>query len=244
MKFRKALVLVTAVISIASGAVRAGGIPVIDASNLTQALAQVKALGEQLTTLQEQLDTLKGQYQTITNMYNEARGITQHATMIGNSVEDLHSMFPNTVSYDISDLLNGPLSSVATGLRKAKEMFSFDILQGEEGAHLPSLDLYKQRGDVTYAYMSAAQESYNALAERRPTLENFVTAASTANTMKAVLDLNTRISAEMLLMLNDIGMIQSLTLMANMEQANLDYNETGLALYRPAVATQSEDSTE
>ena len=46
----------------------ATGIPVFDASNLTQLLTQATTLAEQLTTLQEQLDTLRGQYATVQNM--------------------------------------------------------------------------------------------------------------------------------------------------------------------------------
>jgi len=233
MRSRKALLVVTAALGIVSGAARAGGVPVIDASNLTQALAMVKSMGEQLNALQQQLDTLKSQYATITNLYNEARGVTQHATMLANSAEDLHSMFP-TVEYDLSEVLSGPLNAVATGLRKAKELVSFDVLKGTQGAHLPSLELYKERGEVVYAYMSAAKQSYDEFAERRAMLDTFRQAASTANTQKAILDLNTRINAETVFMLNDIAMLQSLTLMAQMEQANLDYNETGLALYRPS----------
>ena len=93
MKSRKALLVVTAALGIVSGAARAGGVPVIDSSNLTQALAMVKSMGEQLNALQQQLDTLKSQYATITNLYNEARGVTQHATMLANSVQDLHGFF-------------------------------------------------------------------------------------------------------------------------------------------------------
>jgi type IV secretion system protein VirB5 len=206
---------------------------VLDSANLAEAMAMAKSMGEQLSALQSQLDTLKSQYATITNLYNEARGVTQHATMLANSAEDLHSMFP-TVEYDLSEVLSGPLNAVATGLRKAKELVSFDVLKENEGAHLPSLELYKERGEVVYAYMSAAKQSYDEFAKRRAMLDTFRQAASTANTQKAVLDLNTRISAETVFMLNDIAMLQSLTLMAQMEQANLDYNETGLALYRPS----------
>jgi len=212
-----------------------GGVPVIDVSNLEQAMLEVENLTKQLTALQAQLDTLKAQAQIITNLYNESRGITQHATMIPNSVQQLHGFFP-TVENETANLLEGPLNAVANGLRSAKEMFSFETFSDDETAHLPSVELYKERGDVVYAYMSAAKDSYEKFAERRAMLETFVTAAGTANTEKAVLDLNTRISAETVLMLNDIAMLQSLTLMAQMEQASLDYNEAGLAMYRPVSA--------
>ena len=232
MKAPKALIAATALFTIASSGVQGAGVPVIDASNLTQALAQVESLTAQLNKMQEQLDTLKGQAETITNIYNEGRGVTQHATMMANSVEDLHGFFPG-VEYDLGEWLAGPLSAVSSTLRGAKEMFSWEKLSSDDTAHHPSIEIYKARGDFVYGFMGAAKESYDNLAARRPKLENFVAAASTANTPKAVQDLNARIGAEMLLMLNDIGMMQALTLTAMMEKESLAYNEAGLANYKP-----------
>lgn len=234
MKGRKIIAALSIALAASSyGTARAAGIPVVDASNLTQALAQVKALGEQLTTMQEQLDTLKAQQQTITNLYNEGRGITQHATMIPNSVSELHGFFPG-VEYDLGEWLAGPLKAVSDSLRSAKELFSVEDMKTGT-THLPSVELYKQRGDYVYGFMSAAKDSYDSLAARRPKLESFVTAASTANTPKAVQDLNVRIGAEMLLMLNDIAMLQALQLTAMMEKESLDHNEAGLLAYRPST---------
>jgi len=232
MKAPKALIAATALFTIASSGVQGAGVPTIDASNLTQAIAQVKALTDQLNAMQEQLDTLKGQAETITNLYNEGRGVTQHATMMANSVQDMHGFFPG-VEYDLGEWLAGPLNAVSSTLRGAKEMFSWEKLSGDDTAHHPSIEIYKARGDFVYGFMGAAKDSYDNLAARRPKLETFVHAAGTANTPKAVQDLNARIGAEMLLMLNDIGMMQALTLTAMMEKESLEYNEAGLANYKP-----------
>ncbi len=240
----KARPLPTAVLALAlSTGAQAAGVPVIDSSNLAQASAQVDALTQQLETMQEQLDTLKAQQQTITNLYNEGRGVTQHATMMPNSVQDLHGFFPS-VEYDLGEWLSGPLNAISNTLRGAKEMFSIDKLTaGGATSHHPSVEMYKQRGEFVYTFMGVAKESYDNLAARRPQLEGFVTAASTANTPKAVQDLNTRIGAEMLLMLNDIAMLQALQLTAMMETQSLDHNEAGLALYRPAAGGESTTTT-
>jgi type IV secretion system protein VirB5 len=134
------------------------------------------------------------------------------------------------------------LNAVSNTLRGAKEMFSIESLGGET-AHHPSIEIYKQRGDFVYGFMAAAKDSYDNLAARRPKLASFVTAASTANTPKAVQDLNVRIGAEMLLMLNDISMMQALTLTAMMEKESLDYNEAGLMSYRPTKTSGGEETT-
>ncbi|MGB5830897.1 MAG: type IV secretion system protein, partial [Thiohalocapsa sp.] len=203
----------------------------------------VQSLTEQLNKMQEQLDTLKQQSETITNMYNEGRGVTAHATMLDNSVDDLHGFFPS-VEYEIAELFSGPLGKVASGLRNAKEMFNIASLTKTGAEHLPSMDIYAQRGDVVYAYMTVATDSYNELSDRRPMLQSFVQAASTANTEKAILDLNTRINAETLLMLNDIAMLSAFNLMAAMDLARVDHNESGLALYRPPPAPEGVSTDE
>ena len=69
--------IAAALFTLANSGARGAGVPVVDSSNLTQALAQVEALTEQLNKMQEQLDTLKAQADTITNLYNEGRGVTR-----------------------------------------------------------------------------------------------------------------------------------------------------------------------
>ena len=206
-------------------------IPVIDASNLAQAVAQVQALAEQLTTLQEQLNTLREQYNTITNMYNEMRGITGHALMLPDPVETLHNFLP-AANLDPTELLSGPLASLANSLREANELYSTTELF--TGTHLTgAARQYQERSDFIFTYMALAKEAYENVAARRSTLESFATAAGTATTQKAILDLNARISAENALLLNDIAQLQALQLMADLQQQNLIHNSQGMHANRP-----------
>ena len=214
-----------------SGPARAAGVPVIDASNLAQAVAQVQALADQLTTLQDQLSTLRDQYATITNMYNEMRGITGHALMLPNPVDALHDFLP-AANLDPDDLLSGPLAALANSLRDANELYSAAELFG--GTHLTgAARQYQERSDFIFSYMALAKEAYENIAARRATLEGFATAAGTATTEKAILDLNARIAAENALLLNDLAQLQALQLMAQMQEQNLVHNSQGLHANRP-----------
>lgn len=219
----------------ATGA-HATGVPVFDASNLAQLVVQASTLAEQLSALQEQLNTLREQYRTLRDMYEEMRGITGHALMLPNPVDALHDFLP-AANLDPEDLLEGPLATAASALRDAKELFSAGELF--DGTHLSgAATQYQARSDFIYAYMALAKQAYERIAARRRPLEAFATAASTASTQKAVLDLNTRIAAENALLLNDLAQLQALQLMATMQARNLAHNRQGMHANRP---TEVED---
>jgi type IV secretion system protein VirB5 len=215
------------------GNLQAAGVPVIDASNLAQAVTQVTTLGEQLATLQEQLNTLRAQATTITNLYNEMRGITAHALMLPNPVEVLHDFLP-AASLDPASLLAGPLSGAANALRGAREIYSADALFGGGGTQLSgAARQYRERSDFIYSYLALAKDAYEKVAARRATLESFAGALASATTEKAVLDLNTRIAAENALLLNDLVQLQALQLLMAMEDKSLVHNSQGMHAKRP-----------
>ena len=210
---------------------RAGGVPVIDAANLAQAVEQLTMLGQQLNTLNDQLDTLRRQYATILNLYNEMRGTTEHARMLPNPVATLHDFLP-AEDIDPASLLSGPLGGIANDLRSANERFSAEALSG--GTTLTrSAEQYQARSDFIYSYMALAKKAYESTAARRATLETFAAATATATTNKAILDLNTRIAAEQSLLLNDLVQLQALQLMATMQQHSLAHNDAGIHAVRP-----------
>jgi len=211
---------------------QASGVPVFDASNLAQLLEQATLLTEQLTALQQQLETLQAQYATILNLYNEMRGITGHALMFPDPVALLHDFLP--VGLNPDDLLAGPLAPLAESLRSAHELYSTEALFGGEDPHVTgAAGQYQARSDFVYAYMALAQEAYERIAARRATLATFAGALATASTQKSVLDLNTRITAENALLLNDIAQLQALELMARMQDMSILHNSDGVHAMRP-----------
>jgi hypothetical protein len=130
--------------------------------------------------------------------------------------------------------LSGPLAGAANSLRSAKETYSAADLFGGGGTQLTgAAHQYQERSDFIYSYMALAKETYEHVAARRATLEGFATAAGTATTEKAVLDLNTRIAAENALLLNDLAQIQALQLMATMQDQSIVHNSEGMHAKRP-----------
>jgi type IV secretion system protein VirB5 len=219
--FAAALALV-----LGTGGPARAALPVFDAANLSELLAQAATLAEQLSALQQQLETLRQQYATITNMYHEMRGITGHALMLPEPVASLHDFLP-AAGLDPDALLAGPLAGVANTLREANELYSTAELFG--GTHLSgAARQYQERSDFVYAYMALAQEAYQGITARRATLEAFADAAGSASTQKAVLDLNTRIAAENALLLNDLAQLQALQLMATVQDQSIAHNDRGM----------------
>lgn len=218
---------------LATAPAHATGVPVFDASNLTQLVTQATTLAEQLTTLQAQLDTLREQAGTIQNMYLEMRGITDHARMLADPVATLHSFFPAELSP--ADLLSGPLGGLATSLRAERETYSADELFGDADATQvnEARTIYAERGDFIFSYMALVEQTYDSLAGRRANLETLATAAQTATTEKSILDLQARIGAENALILNDIAMLQVVGLMLRLEELSVDHNREGLMSVRP-----------
>lgn len=213
--------------------VQAGGVPVIDASNLAQAMEQVKALGEQLKRLEEQvqtakaqLDSLREQAQTLKDMYTDFSGVTQHAKMFADAVRDYHSYIPAEL-LDPGAMVKGELAGLIGQLRAAQEKYTAEILfpnadqeQEREG--------YRQQSDFAFGYRAHAQQAYARFAERRAALESLATAGTTATTPKATLDLIAKTSAEHALLLNDIAQMLALQLGATADREILDHNLAGL----------------
>jgi type IV secretion system protein VirB5 len=230
--------LLTAVVcAVVAGPVTAQ-IPVTDAAGLAQAVSQVQALGQQLTTLQSQLtqmqnlyttatsqlDTLRGQFAQIQTMYGEMTGITGHAGMLSDTLSRLHDFLPTDISLDG---VAGELGGQVAALRASLEAFSAADLFGAGPQYEAARETYEERGEAVYTYLALARETYEALRTRRGTIDSLRQAANTATTQKAALDLGNRIAAENALLANDIAELQALRMVVDLELENVRHNEAG-----------------
>jgi len=227
----------------------AAQIPVTDGANLTQAVAQVQSMAQQLTTMQSQLqemqnlyqtavsslDTLRSQFSQIQTMYAEMTGITGHAGMLGDTVTRLHDFLPTNIDLDA---VAGALGGQVAATRGAREAFSGAELFGAGTQYATARASYDERGDALYTYLTLAQNTYDALRTRRATIDSLRQAAGTATTQKAALDLNNRIAAENALLANDNAQLQALSLVVMLEFENARHNEAGRKLQR---LTEPED---
>ncbi len=198
-------------------------VPVFDAANLAELVAQAVTLTEQLTVL--------------INMYENMTGVSGHARMLKDPLKLLHDFLPPD-SIDPEELLKGPFKAFIEALREIEEDYSAEELF-EQGVRITgAARQYKARSDYIYSYMAIAKDAYANISGRRAILQNFSDALETATTLKSILDLNTRIAAENTLLLNEIAQLQALTLMARMQERSMVHNAQGLQAKR---ATKPED---
>lgn len=210
-------------------------------SMVATAEAELAKVVEMYTTLQEELKVVTDTYQTLNSWYQEVRGITQHGLMLGNPLALMHDYLPRGELPPPEALLNsgGGLSKISrlgrstqTSYEKVTSTKLFD------GTFLSSeKEQYEKEGEYIYGYMGVAKTAYEKIYERRQLLESLATAIGTADTPKAIQDLNTRIAAENALLLNDIAQLQVVKMMADLERDNLIHNQAGAEKAMKSVDT-------
>ena len=224
---------------------RASGWPVVDAlanamlgsmygeltSLVSSAAAEIAQLAQMYATLQEELQVVTDTYNTLNSLYTEARGITQHGLMLPNPVAIMHDYLPRGQLPDPSVLINsgGGLSKIASLGRQSQQAYE-KVTSNKlfNGVFLPSeKQQYEKESQYIYGYMGLARSAYEKIYERRTKIESLATAIRTADTPKAIQDLNTRIAAENALLLNDIAQLQVVKMMADLERDNLIHNQSG-----------------
>ncbi len=165
--------LLAALITISSSYSMAGGIPVIDASNLAQALQQVTHMATQITKLQAQLDKA----QEHLNAISGARGFGSWSP----------------ISYDTSFITD------SAGTLETYGITSGESLDLEDGV----ATFYDGSNIDAAEYLEKMQSSIDQSVARFPTLENMSTAIDSATDQKAIMDLQARISSEQSLLSNE-----------------------------------------
>lgn len=160
----------------------AGGIPVIDVSNLAQAIQQVMHMMEQIEQLKSQLDVAETQLDRISG----SRGM-------GNI---LHSTYDLVVSVDQNEILED------VGLKSAEE----NGLVGKEA------ELYDEANANVALQLGQSQKSLEQATDRFSELSKLVAKVNNCPDQKDILDLQARIQAEQTLLQNEmvkLAMIQA-----------------------------------
>jgi hypothetical protein len=237
--------MVAGIALLIGGHTHATGIPVVDAAGLAQMLVEYSTLTEQLATLKSQYDTavsqlqsLKEQASTLQSMYSDFSGISGHASMLPNVVSQLHSYIPAQL-LNPSAMVNGELGGLISQLRAAQEKFTAADLFPKEG-QAKERELYQAQSDQAFGYRANAQAAYAKFADRRQTLESLSTAATTAATPGAKLDLIAKAVAENSLLLNDIAQMMALQLAAQADRDILQHNQDGVTQAQRATVKASE----
>nr|WP_067297068.1 type IV secretion system protein [Marinobacterium profundum] len=173
----------------ASQSAMAGGIPVIDVSNLTQQLLQVQHMLSQIQELQEQLETAN---KTLDGM-SGSRGLA--------SVVD--------TAYDIAVNVDPDGVLANAGIKSAAE----HGLTGDVAA------LYNSGNQNSATWLAQSQKSLEQSQERFADLTGLVAKVNSSPDQKDILDLQARISAEEVFLQNEQAKLAMLRSQAEANQA-------------------------
>jgi len=192
MKGKAVAILLAGALAVATFFLRnafAGDIPVIDASNLTQAIQQVMHMAEQIEQLknqlavaEQQLDSISGSRSMggiINSQYDVAMDVNQ-----GEILEDL-------------------------GLRSAEE----NGLIGEEAT------LYDEANENVSLRLGQSQKSLEQAQDRFSELSKLVAKVNNCPDQKDILDLQARIQAEQVLLQNEMVKLAMLQARAEAREA-------------------------
>jgi type IV secretion system protein VirB5 len=185
MTKRRAVAVVLAVllsVSFVSRNVYAGGIPVIDAASLTQAIQQVMHMMEQIEHMKNQLAVAEKELDRISGSRSMG-GI-------------LHSSYDLAVTVDNAEVLK------TVGLKSAED----HGLVGKEA------EIYDEGNQNVAQWVGQSQKSFQQAQQRFSELSKLVAKVNDCPDQKDILDLQARIQAEMALLENErikVAMIQA-----------------------------------
>lgn len=167
----------------------AGGIPVIDVSNLTQQILQVQHMLNQIEQLKSQLETANRQLDNMSGV----RGL-------GNVID---SAYDTAVNVDPNQVLSD------AGIRSANE----------HGLSGDVADLYDSGNQDTAAWLGQSEKSLKQAQERFSELTGLVAQVNNSPDQKDVLDLQARIGAEEVMLQNEMAKLTMLRSRAEANQA-------------------------
>ena len=174
--------LVAVSMTLQLGAAVAGGIPVIDVSNLSQALIQVQHMVTQIEEMRNQLETARRQLDNMT-------GVRGMATLIDSAYDVAVAVDPDGILAD-EGLYNPD-----------RYNFSGDLAA-----------LYNARNRNIATWLGQSRKSLEQATERFNELVQLVGEVNNTPEQKDVLDLQARISAEQAMLQNEslkLAMLQS-----------------------------------
>lgn len=167
----------------------AGGIPVIDVSNLTQQILQVQHMLNQIEQLQSQLETANRQLDSMSGV----RGLANV----------IDSAYDTAVNVDPGQVLNN------AGIRSASE----------HGLSGDVADLYDNGNQNTATWLGQSQKSLEQAQERFQALSGLVAEVNNSPDQKDILDLQARIGAEQVMLQNEMAKLSMLRSQAEANQA-------------------------
>ena len=209
-------------------AAEAQGVPTFDAGAFGQLVAQVEHMARDYTAQLEQLATLKTQLETqlsqLTNLEDQLAALLE-GTGLGElliSLEDLDRLkgvfedplgdFEAIARGDYAGAFRGPSRAQAEGaLRSVLEPAGFDqpTMEGLSSSPEPADRRVAEAAGASGLLSVAAQQSHAEAGESLGRLEGMVGAIDGQAGLKEAVDLNTRVTAELGIILTQIWMLEA-----------------------------------
>lgn len=202
----------------------AAGIPVIDSTNIAQAIKQVAAWGKQFQQMEQQLGQMQQQYQSL----NGSRGM-------GNLVNNpaLRQYLPS----DYQSILDNGYGNSAS-IRSAYKRF------GIEGTSLDAKSdtakAFEANAKRAAVNRATAEEGYKQASERFAAIQVLLDKVNKAPDAKDIADLQARIQAEQVMMQNEQTKLLMLGQLAEAERDLANQRATELRL-RALQRTRTHD---
>jgi type IV secretion system protein VirB5 len=202
--------LLTLFLLIAGAQAQAQGIPVIDSSNLAQAIAQLQAWAKQYEQMRQNISVLEQQYNSIS-------GIRNMGDLINN--QTIRHYLPDDANTLLSDSPASSLSSSINFLRDAAKIVGIEDTKINKDSITGKALTGVQ--DLNAMIQAAAAASYDRASKRFEELQILLDKVNESPDQKDILDLQARIASEQTMLQNENAKLQSLSLIADNRRATL-----------------------
>lgn len=222
------------IITLSTSVSKAGGIPVIDVSNLVQAISDYGNQIEQITNQFEQIQNQLKQIESLQDQYEQQ--VKEFESMTGNydmgkllnSAQDKEARdyIPHSWEDTLAVLegggLTGSQSDVERIMKERIEQGQIykdeELFPTEQSRSSPSAKRYLQAKANVYATMGISQATFDSSRGRLENIEGLMDSIDTATDPKAAQDLQNRIIAENAILTNEIIRQQAITNLALSKQ--------------------------
>lgn len=190
------------------------GIPVVDTSQITQVIAQLQQQLKdyeqqikQLTTMQEQFANMQQRLQAITGAKGISSILNGSADKIGRqAASDLKSIVDGAIS---GDGISGNVGDMNNVISELKTRFKLDDLDQFNNSDVPADKAIASLAGSGLAAVATAEDSYNRANEATDRINTLVDQIDSTSDLKASVDYNTRVNAEVAVLLMELLRIQS-----------------------------------
>ena len=206
---RRFLVACAALFSLTLGTPAHAGIPVIDVANLTQAIQQVVAWAEQYSQMVEQIEQMERQYRQLERDYDAVTGIRGMGDLVNNRLARRY--LPDEYQTILRDGV-GQWRAIRDAAKK------FDVALTSLDASSDAAKAFAQVAKQAAINRASAEEAYNTASNRFDDIQVLLDRVNGAPDPKDIADLQARIQAEQVMMVNEANKLQMLAQLASAQR--------------------------